>query len=183
MKTLFFFFTIFLLLIFELWLGSLSLYMPFMWMGFFYFAICRYPSKLLTVTGVIAVILLDLILYRRLWLPDFFVAGTVCYLVWRFRNFWQQSIWSGGLAGILLVLFAYTIQFIACAFSHGFSVMHLTDSAAQMTALLPPGFLLQTFLIYIADKVQKKLRFEQFFVVDKQSNSISIYRRRGEYSR
>ena len=183
MKTLFFFFTIFLLLIFELWLGSLSVYMPFMWMGFFYFAICRYPSRLLTVTGVIAVILLDLILYRRLLLPDFFIGSTLCYLVWHYRNFWQQSIWNGGVAGILLVLFAYVIQFISVSFLHGFSVMHLTDTAAQMTALLPFGFLLQTFLIYSADKVQKKLRFELLFVEDKQSNSISIYRRRGEYSR
>lgn len=183
MKTLFFFFTVFILLLFELWLGTLTFYVPMMWMGFFYFAVCRYSFKMLMTAGVITAIIMDIVLYQRLWMPDFFIFCGVFYMAWRYRDFWYMSIWSGGVHGCWLVISAYVIQTLFSAFSHGFSVAGLVDSAAQMTALLPIGFLFQAFLIYGMDKIQKKLRFEKYFVAERQNDTINIYRRRGEYSR
>lgn len=183
MKSLFFFFTIFILLLLELYLGTLTLYIPLMWMGFFYFAVCRYPAKLLLISGLILAIILDTVLYQRLWMPDIFIFAGIFYMSWRYRDFWSLSIWSGGVHGCCLMISAYTIQTLFAAFSHGFSGIELVNSASQMTALMPIAFLLQTMLIFVTDKIQKKLRFEKCFVADRMNDPISIYRRRGEYSR
>lgn len=183
MKTLFFFFTIFVLLLFELWLGALSIYMPLLWMGFFYFAVSRYPFRLLLSSGFCAAILLDVILFQRIFCPDILIFGAVFYMSYFYRDFWSSSIWSGGINGCLLILAAYFVQFLFAAARHGFSLEFTVDTASQMTALLPIGFLIQTFLIFMLDKICKKLHFDKSFVVQRQNDPISIYRRKREYDR
>ena len=182
MKTLFFFFTVFLLLLLELWIGTAGIYLPCLWMGFFYFAVCRYSMKLLFTAGVIFAILLDAVLLRRVWMPDIFICGINFYMAWRYRDFWQLSVWCGGFYGILLLLVSYIIQILLTSAVNGFSVIQLADWAAEMTALLPLGVLLLAFIIYLEDKMQKRLRFDSLFVADRQ-NSFSLYRRKGDYSK
>ena len=86
MRIIFFFFTLFILLLAELSIGTIGIYLPLSWMGFFYFAAAKYSYKLIFPTGIIGSIAVDLILYHRLMLPDLFMFSLTVYSVWRYSD-------------------------------------------------------------------------------------------------
>lgn len=178
MRILFFFFTLFILLLAELMIGTQGLYLPLAWMGYFYFFEVNYNRKLLFISGFAGALFADIILYQRILLPDVLILCAVIFTAWRYKEFWRKSIRCGSIFGIYIIIISYMIQFAASLWTQGFSWHALSDKAALMTALIPFGCLLQMFIIFICDTMQKKMKFEGSFVAENKDNNTILYRRR-----
>ena len=178
MRIIFFFFTLFILLLAELSIGTIGIYLPLSWMGFFYFAAAKYSYKLIFPTGIIGSIAVDLILYHRLMLPDLFMFSLTVYSVWRYSDILRKSPRLGGLFGIFAVFAGYILQFTSSLYVHNFSWSNFTDTAAVMITLLPFGYFIQIFIIILLDFMQKKMHFESSFVQIYKESSTTVYRRR-----
>ena len=178
MRIMFFFFTLFILLLAELSIGTAGIYLPLAWMGFFYFAAIKYSYKLIFPTGIIGSITVDLILYHRMLMPDLFMFSITMYTVWRYGDILRKSLRTGGLFGILVILAGYILQFAALPAVRNFSWSSFTDTAAIMVTALPFGYFIQMLIIMLLDFMQKKMRFENPFVQIHQENQTTVYRRR-----
>lgn len=177
MRILFFFFTLFVLLLAELWLGSCGVYLPLYWMGFFYFAMAQYSYRLIVPTGIIMSFVIDFILFSRMALPDIFILCVVLYMVRYHRETLCKSFWTGGIFGIIGVISGYLLQFCAALWVHNFSWQSLTDTAAMMVTMVPFGYFMQVLIIFMFDELQKRMKFESSFVEIRKEKHTSIYRR------
>ena len=179
MRIFFCIFTLFSLLLIELYIGTYGIYLPLAWMGFFYFFEADYLKQFLLPFALIGVLLVDLLLFHRILLPDFFIFVWLLYYGQKHKDFWRSSIIRGSLFAPVLLVVAYTVQFVSSLLLVGFSVKRLSADAALMTALLPFAFLLQMRLIKIFDFLQMNMRLELPFIVKHIAHHPRIYRRRG----
>ena len=175
MRIFFAVFVLFLLLIPELWIGSCGVYLPLAWMGFFYFDNAGYPRGFLLLTGMVGALTVDLVLFRRMFMPDIFLLFAVMFLAMRYREFWRGSIWRGGIFAFLLLPLSYIVQFLSALFFDSFSWGSFSAMAAQMTALSPVGFILLAGLAVLLDFIQKKMQLNSPFVVEKDNVSNAVY--------
>ena len=178
MRVIFFLFTLFVLLLAEFIIGTFGIYLPLAWMGFFYFAAAKYSYKLLFPTGILGSMITDTIIYHRLAMPDLFMFSVTMYAVWRYGDILRKSFRYGGLFGVFAVFAGYVLQFAAALTVHDFSWSSFTDTAAIMVTALPFGYFIQMLIIILLDFMQKKMRFENSFVITDKENRPTIYRRR-----
>lgn len=179
MRIFFCIFILFALLLIELYIGTSGIYLPLAWMGFFYFFEADYLKQILLPFALICILLVDLLLFHRILLPDFFIFVWLLYYGQKYKDFWRSSIIKGSFFAPVLLVFSYAMQFTASLLLTGFSVKRLSADAALMIALLPFAFLLQMLLIKTFDFLQMKMRLEVPFIVKHIAHHPRIYRRRG----
>lgn len=179
MKIFFCIFILFILLLAELYIGTCGSYLPLTWMGYFYFFEADYVKKFLFPLGLTGVLLVDLLLFHRLFMPDFFIFAWIVYIGYKYRDFWRSSVVKGSFFAPLLLIAAYIFQFACSLLQTGFSLERLSADAAFMTLLLPIVFLLQMLLIKVLDFLQMKMRLEASFINIHSEPHRKIYRRHG----
>ena len=177
MKILFFSTSIFVFMLLEFFIGTAGIYLPFCWMSFFYFSAAEYPRKVIIPGAFIAALLMDLILYRRIFLPDVVLCGFVIYMTLRYRGFWRVSIWHGGFAGLVIIITGYFIQYACSYIYYRYPLRELLQPAAMMVFLLPFGYMLEAGIIFVLEKLQKKLRLEVPFISVRNDSVLNICRK------
>lgn len=177
MRIFFLIFILFLLYILELFIGNFGIYLPLAWLGFFYFDTARYHFRTLVGIGIAGVLLTDLILYARYFLPDGLLLIFVMFYSFRYREFWRGAAWRGAFFGPFLLIAAYVLQFAAVWFEHQLTVDEVLNITAMMITLLPIVYLIQFELIILLDFLQKKIKIEQAFVLTRNERDGIFYRR------
>lgn len=177
MKIFFSFFILFILLVLELWAGTIGIYLPLAWMGFFYFFCAGFKKSFLFMCGLTGALICDLLLFHRILLPDVCLLILTIYFSWRYNEFWRKSILRGGIFAFILLPSAYIFQFISSLWTQNFSWQQLSDTAAHITALVPLCFCILCFEIYTLDILLKKLKLNTAFVVQFTENHFSLYHR------
>ena len=177
MRILFAVFTVFLLLIPELLLGTCGIYFPLAWMGFFYFNNAPYPGKFIKILGFSGALLVDSVLFHRVYLPDVLIFLFILFFSVRYREFWRGSVWHCGFFAFLLLPLSYGLQFISDGAANGFTWEQFAASAAQMTVLAPFGFMILVLLTAMLDMMQKKFKMNSAFVLANDDIKNAVYRK------
>ncbi len=177
MKILFMLFTLFILLVMEMLIGNMGFYIPLTWLGVFYFLTAKFNRNVLLVLSIAGALAVDLLLYNRLYIPNILIMVSVFYYSSKCDDIWRFSPWRGGIFAPVILWTGYILLFLAALPHTFFSWSNLFSGLAAMITFTPLVYLFLTLLIFVGDKMQKKMKFDSLFVANRQEQEVGIYRK------